>query len=97
MAAIRDCLKVVRLSDVLRRDATMKAMANKAVHLVTHQEIQNALTDVEVKCGPEVSNLFRSIVKAFDSLVSWLDVETELVRDVNGHMTLTISFPPDGD
>jgi hypothetical protein len=69
----------------------------KAQHLVTRQEIQNALTDVEAKCGPEVSNLFRSIVRAFDSMSAWLDVETQFVRDDKGRMTLVISFPPGGD
>ena len=73
------------------------ATPKRAIHLITRQEIQNALTDVEAKCGPEVSNLFRSIVRAFDSMSAWLDVETQFVRDENGHTTLTISFPPDGD
>lgn len=74
----------------------MATATNKVIHLVTHQEIRDALDEIESKCGPEISNLFRSIAKAFDSLAIWLDVETEFVRDASGRMTLTIRFPPDG-
>ena len=53
-----------------------------STHLVTEQEILDALAEVRAKCDAETANLLTAVFRGFQSLARCADIEAEILHQV---------------